>query len=254
MDVAVGEETAPVAERARLAVFQRYYGGNMDEGWTRLVLEDFGFPYDTLMDARILEGDLADDFDVILLPADDLETVVGPPEEEVEDVPPAYRSGFGEAGVEALEEFVAAGGTLVTFAEAGDLAIEGFGLPVENVVADVPTTEFWAHGSTLRVDVHDHSLGWGMPDDALVVFFGDNQVYEVQRSPDGAGIRRVVSYQEDDVLQSGQLDGEEHLAGKAAMLEVDHGEGRVVLIGFRTQHRAQTHGTFKFLFNALVGG
>jgi hypothetical protein len=254
MDVAVGEETAPVAERARLAVFQRYYGGNMDEGWTRLVLEDFGFPYDTLMDARILEGDLADDFDVILLPADDLETVVGPPEEEVEDVPPAYRSGFGEAGVEALEEFVAAGGTLVTFAEAGDLAIEGFGLPVENVVADVPTTEFWAHGSTLRVDVHDHSLGWGMPDDALVVFFGDNQVYEVQRSPDGAGIRRVVSYQEDDVLQSGQLDGEEHLAGKAAMLEVDHGEGRVVLIGFRTQHRAQTHGTFKFLFNALAGG
>jgi len=34
---------------------------------------------------------------------------------------------------------------------------------------------------------------------------------------------------------------------------VDHGEGQIVMIGFRAQHRAQTHGTFKLFFNALVG-
>jgi hypothetical protein len=255
VEAAASDEVAPEIDRLRLGVFQRYYGGNMDEGWTRLVLENFDFPYDTVMDADVLSGELRERYDVILLPADDMETMMGPDDPEaVSDIPPAYRSGFGQEGVEALEAFVRDGGRLITFAEAGDLAIEGFDLPVENLVEGVPNTEFWAHGSTLRVDVEtDHPLGYGMPDDALVVFFGDNQVYGVTDYGEGDRVRRVVSYWPDRVLQSGQLDGEELIAGKAAMVEVEHGEGEVVLIGFRTQHRAQTHGTYKFLFNALVG-
>jgi hypothetical protein len=256
LDEQPGAEVAPAIERQRLGVFQRYYGGNMDEGWTRLMLENFAFAYDTVMDADVLSGELRERFDVIVLPDDDLETMVGLGDgEAVAGIPPAYRSGFGQEGVAALEAFVRDGGRLVTFAEAGDLAIEGFGLPVENLVAGLPTTEFWAHGSTLRVDVDtDHRLGFGMPDDAYVVFFGANQVYGVTDSGAGDRVRRVVSYWPDRVLQSGQLDGEERIAGKAAMVEVDHGEGSVVLIGFRTQHRAQTHGTFKLLFNALMEG
>ena len=37
--------------------------------------------------------------------------------------PLEYRSGFGDEGVKALQEFVQAGGTLVTCAEAGALAL-----------------------------------------------------------------------------------------------------------------------------------
>lgn len=45
---------------------------------------------------------------------------------------------------------------------------------------------------------------------------------------------------------------EEHMQGYAAALEVQHSDGRVLLLGFRPQWRGQPFGTFKILFNALL--
>ena len=61
-----------------------------------------------------------------------------------------------------------------------------------------------------------------------------------------------MTFAERDVLESGWLLGPELIARKAAMASVSLGQGRVVLIGFRAQHRAQAHGTYKLVFNALV--
>jgi hypothetical protein len=174
-------------------------------------------------------------------------------EERAEEYPAEYRSGFGDEGVAALEAFVRAGGTLVTFASAAGLPIEHFELPVRDIVGDLPARDFWAPGSTLRVAVeNDDPLGFGMPDRALATFVRGGQVYEVVAGQRSADVRRIVSYADSDLLESGQLWGEAAIAGRAAMVAVRHGEGEVVLIGFRPQNRAQTHGTFKLLFNALV--
>ncbi|MCZ6858493.1 MAG: M14 family metallopeptidase, partial [Gemmatimonadetes bacterium] len=249
--------------RQRIGLFQRYRGGNMDEGWTRLMLEMFSFPYDTLMDARIKQGDLNDDYDVIVLPADGVASMTGERSEGGggggfggggdESIPPDYRSGFGQEGVDALEEFVESGGTLVTFAQAGSFAIEKFGLPIRNVVGGLSSTEFWSPGSTLKVTVDNtNPLAYGMPDDALAIVLARNQVYQVVPSDRNHRIERIVTFIDRDILQSGWLLGEDVIAEKAAMVSVGHGEGKVVLIGFRAQHRAQTHGTFKLVFNALM--
>ena len=252
-------------ERRRIGMYQRYLGGNMDEGWTRWLLEHFNFPYTTLKDAEIKDRKLSDKYDVIILPADNIARMTGERPSGgasgrffgggPDAYPPEYRSGFGQEGVDALEAFVENGGTLVTFAEAGALPIEKFRLPIRNVVANVPSTEFWSPGSTLKVKVDNtNSLAYGMPGDALAMFLGNNQAYQVVPSDRNHRIERIVTFVDRDIMQSGWLIGEDVIAEKAAMVSVGHGKGKVVLIGFRAQHRAQTHGMFKLVFNALVMG
>jgi hypothetical protein len=55
----------------------------------------------------------------------------------------------------------------------------------------------------------------------------------------------------DQVLLSGWIKGEDKLTRKAAAVAVSFGQGRIVLLGFRPQHRAQTNATFPFVFNAI---
>ena len=246
--------------RQRIGMYQRYYNGNMDEGWTRWLLEDFGFEYTSLFDPDILAGDLYERWDVIILPNDSKQMMLGPIQgaggprgPDPAGTPPEYRSGFGEEGVAALDAFVKNGGTLVTFAQAGDLVLDEFDVPVRNAVAGMWGNEFWAPGSTLKVTVDTSSpFGYGMPEDALATYLAGGQVYETVPGARSSDVRRVVTYIDRDILQSGWLLGEEAIASKAAMVSVDHGDGTIVMIGFRAQHRAQTHGTFKLLFNALV--
>ena len=198
---------------------------------------------------------------MIILPNDSKQMLLGPTGSPVggrgpdpAGTPPEYRSGFGPEGAAALEAFVKNGGTLVTFSQAGDLVLDEFDVPVRNAVAGMWGNEFWAPGSTLKVNVDTSSpFAYGMPEDALAAYLAGGQVYETIPGARSNDVWRVVTYIDRDILQSGWLLGEEAIANKAAMVSVAHGEGSIVMIGFRAQHRAQTHGTFKLVFNALVG-
>jgi hypothetical protein len=243
-------------KKPRIGMYQRYYGGNMDEGWTRFLLEMFAFPYTSLMDAEIKKGNLKARYDTIILPQDSPEIIMGeiPPRYRrfISAVPPDYRSGIGNDGVNALKEFVKNGGTLVALGEASNFAIEKFGLGVRDDLANLDSKEFFCPGSTLKVHFDNtHPLAYGMPQEGCVVFYS-SLVFSVTASQNSEQYETVARYRDKDILQSGWLIGEDHLVGMPAMIDVEYGKGRVVLIGFRTQHRCQTHGTFKLLFNAML--
>jgi hypothetical protein len=257
-------------KRLRVAMYQRYYGGNIDEGWTRWLLEQFGFPYASLMDAEIKKaekGGLNEKYDLIILPDDSTATITGERSAAAggrggrsemfgrleETYPPEYRSGIDSEGVNALKAFVQKGGALVTLGGAGGFAIEKLGLSLRNVVANTSSKEFWCPGSTLKVKFDNaHPLAYGMPEEGLALYLSGNPVFEIVPSQHNERYEVVVRYADRDLLQSGWLVGEQTLAKKAAVVAAAYGSGRVVLFGLRPQHRAQTHATFKLLFNALI--
>jgi len=247
--------------RLRIGMYQRYWGGNMDEGWTRFVLEKFEFPYLTLKDTDFKAGNLKEKVDVIIFPSDRPELIIGPENKgegarigrrRLPPMPPEYRSGIGKEGVDAVKEFVKQGGRLLAFDAASDFAIEAFALKVKNVVANLTFNDFYCHGSTLRVKVDTtNPLAYGMPEKALVLNWA-SPTFEITDLFRTEIYQVVVEYPEKELLESGWLIGEEKLAKKPCMISVKYEKGEIILFGFRPQFRAQTHGTFKLLFNCLV--
>lgn len=245
-------------KRFRIAMYQRYWGGNMDEGWTRLVLEKFAFPYDSLKDKEIKEGKLSRNYDVLILPHDSAAMIMGDLKGSsryrryLSSVPPEYRSGLGEEGLTKIKEFVQGGGRLIALGDAGEFVVDKFNLSIRNVVQDLETKEYFCPGSTLKVKFNNQDpLAYGLPEEGLILNWS-NPVLTILPTAESEKYRTIVRYQERDILQSGWLIGEKHIVKKSAMVAVNYGQGEVVIISFRPQHRCQTHGTFKLLFNGLV--
>jgi hypothetical protein len=249
----------------RIAVY-RPWTGNMDEGWCRWVLEQFKLPYVSLTDSVAKAGKLRDHFDVLLVPDMSLREMRDG--NSAKDSPPQYAGGLGTAGIEAIREFVTNGGTLVLLDHASELATESLGVPVKRIVvprrltdetrlrapdAGESTEPLYAPGSILRVLVDTtNAIGYGMPDTAAV-YFTNSVTFDVGAA---SQVRVIARYPErgDDILLSGYLQGASQIAGKAAAISASVGRGRVVMFGFRPQHRGQSYGTFRMLFNALLTG
>jgi hypothetical protein len=241
--------TGGYAVRSRIALYQPWRA-SMDEGWTRWLLDQYGFAYTTITNTDVRGGNLRQRFDVIVLASDSPRGLLEGYAKGT--VPPRYEGGIAGTGVRMLDAFVREGGTLVTLNQSADFAIQQLHLPVRNVVAGVDRKEFFASGSILEVTTDSsHPVMAGMPERARI-FVDGSPVFETLKGFEGAALATYASA--GSPLLSGYLLGEKHLQGKAAALEVRHGKGRVVLIGFRPQWRGQPFGTFRVVFNAVLFG
>jgi hypothetical protein len=233
----------------RIGMYSPWTGGNMDEGWTRWVLEQYGFRSTTLHNAEIRAGRLRDSYDAIILPDQAPRAIVEGATGQY--VRPEYRGGIGDEGVKALREFVARGGTLLTLGAACDLAIDRFGVPLKDVKAGLTRDQHFAPGTILHIEVDTtHPIGYGMAAESYG-FYNNSPFFSLLEGFSSQKVSVIARYPNTGIVASGWLKGEDFMAGRAAAVEVDLSPGRIVLFGLRPQHRAQTHATFPMLFNAL---
>jgi hypothetical protein len=227
----------------------------MDEGWTRWLLEQYEFQFARVDNDRIAAGLLREDFDVIILPDAEPQTLhTGYVEDAIyrgAKVPPAYTGGIEDGGAAELRRFVQEGGTVLAFNEASLYAIERLGAPVENILEGVGSSRFYAPGALLRAEVEtSHPLTFGMRAEEAV-WFESGPAFRRPRSQEGPPPQVVLRYPSRDVLASGWLLGEEFIANRGAVVDVPLGKGHIVLFGIRPQYRAQPNATFKLVFNGL---
>lgn len=274
------------AQVGRIGLYDSWEA-NMDAGWTRWLLDRYAIPYTDLHDADIRAGNLRQKFDVIILPQQNEQGMLhgwqvgAPPLFGGEGTNagvtqrPEYAGGLGLPGVAALEDFVEHGGHIVALDSASELLIQEFGLPVRNVLANVSSSQFYAPGSLLRIDVDPNLPETRGMQDQSVAFFVNSEAFQVwdpktpagpprftgsnerEKNPftqlgDHDGIRILALYPKTNPLLSGWLMGEQHIEGRVAAVSLPFGQGRIVLIGFRCQFRGQPENTFPLLFNSLL--
>lgn len=252
-------DTVNVAEieASRIAVYQPWLPWAYDEGWLRLVFDRFGFEYEVLNNkdfkSRVA---LRSKYDVLIF------TSLAPdwimhgksktaeePEFGMPEIRKEFTGGIGKIGVDKVLGFLNDGGTVLFFGKAVDFAIEYLRLPAENVLGGLERSDYFAPGSLFRMFLnHDSKLVYGMQNTVAVY---KNSAVALRLKPYNAAIKETGFLGTRNLLESGWVVGEEKLHGKVLLAEIPVGSGMAILYAFRPQHRAQTYGTFKLIFNAL---
>ena len=258
--VEAGEETTiAVPGLPRIGVYSPWQG-NMDEGWTRYVLDTFEIPFVTVRNEMIRAGELGDFLDVLIIPhSSPRQLDMGRPDGSVPD---QYTGGLAPEGAAAVEEFVRRGGTLIPVGGSCTWAVDLFQMPLVNVTDGPEAEGFSCPGSILRaIPADDQPLAAGLPT-SMAVFFSrgstawrpmtEKERKETQRLETDPRIDTLLRYAPTRVLLSGWIDKPEVIEGQGAWLEVAHGDGSIHLFGFRPQYRGWTQATFHLLFRAIL--
>jgi hypothetical protein len=242
----------------RIALFDKY-GGSMHSGWVRWMMEQYHFPYQLVYPQDIDKGDLRSKFDVILFISDGIPAFANNaepkrnPELKSETIPAAYRYMLGsltaERSIPQLKEFMEKGGDIVTVGSATSLAYH-VGLPVENALSKVKSDQFYIPGSILRMTVDSlQQANYGIPAQVDVVF-NNSPVFRLTETAK-TQITPLAWFDQQNALRSGWAWGQAHLKGGVAAFVAPVGKGRLYAFGPEITFRAQSHGTFKMLFNQL---
>lgn len=212
-------------------------GGSVPSGWMRWILERYEFPFDVVSPQMLEAGDLGRRYDVLILP---------------DDVMPDVRV------IPQVKAFVEQGGTLLAVGRASAIATH-FALPVANPLVDperrpLPREKYFVPGSVLRLTV-DNTLpaAYGFEPE-VDVFFDNSPVFQLDADAAARGVRPIAWFATSAPLRSGWAWGQAYLKDTVAAVDAAVGQGRVLLFGPPVTFRAQSHGTFKFLFNGIYYG
>jgi hypothetical protein len=252
----------------RVAIYSQWTG-TQDLGWYRHAFDQFGIPYDLIFKERVAKGNLKADYDVIIMAAQNINRAAVLAKPAAKPVPyeqsDKYKSlgvygssrditgGFGAVGVDAINSFLASGGTLITAAQAVSFPIQ-FGL-ARTVESDT-TIGVNAQKPLITAEIKrpEHPVFYGYGSKIFPVKFGQgSQLFRVGVA-DQANVLAEYVGGEASVL-SGLMVGADNIKGRAFAVDIPNayeGHGRVIMFANNPIYRWQNHGEFNMIFNSIL--
>ena len=245
----------------------------MESGWTRWILEQFEFPFTRVYAPELDAGNLNAKYDVLVfVERRDPGGAVGGGRrrtrrsrrwrrarsaDDSRRVPFAARTRDRRRTIPQIRAFIENGGTVVALSDSAMNLAQQLKLPIENHLvengAPLPRVEVLRPGlgADASRSTRRHPLARGHDGAHRLLLRQQPGVQARRPAP-----RRQVSAPSrgstrPTPLRSGWAWGQKYLEGGVAAIEARMGKGRVVLYGPEILQRAQPHGTFKLLFNAL---
>ena len=265
---AVAAAPPPAAPRlavARVGLWDQY-GGSIDAGWARWILEQYDFPFERVFAPALDAGNLRAKYDVLVFVGGGIPAASGGGRgggmPDAADVPAQYRSQLGRVTVDRtlpqVRTFIEEGGTVIAIGTSATNLATFLQLPVGNHLvengAPMPPSRFYTPGSLLTARFDTTSdLTWGMAAHTDV-FFDNSPVFRLQDGAAASGVERVGWFDTAAPLHSGWSWGQSALENGVVAVSARVGKGRVILYGPEILQRAQPHATFKLLFNGIVSG
>ncbi len=241
------------------------YGGSIDAGWARWILEQFEFPFERVFAPALDAGDLNNKFDVLIFVEGGIPGQGGGGrrgfggEQQPTNVPAEYQSQVGRVTVDKtipnIKLFLENGGKVITISESSMNLASYLRLPIENHLTEdgkpLPRTKFYTPGSVLQAKIDtSHPVTAGMAK-YVDLFFENNPVFTLSPGAESQGVRAFAKFDSKTPLRSGWSLGQQYLENGVVAVEAKVGRGKALLFGPEILKRAQPHGTFKFLFNGI---
>lgn len=262
-------QTFSIVSAKRIALWDSY-GGSIPAGWVRWIMEQYHFPFSLIYAKEIDAASLKSKYDIIVFVGGAIPSLRAEAPNEWDEkepkegeIPAEFQPLLGKItaakSIPALKEFLESGGDIVTIGTSANLAYH-LQLPVRNALVEVvngkeknlPGEKFYIPGSVMQITVDNKQKeNWGLGNKADVYFSASPVFKLIPGAISNGDVTPLAWYASDKTLRSGWAFGQSYLQDGVAAFVAKVGKGHLYVYGPEITFRAQTHGSYKMLFNQL---
>lgn len=231
--------------KPRIGIYDPEHTSASDFGWLKLWLERSGFTYRVITSEEIIHGAL-EGLNTLLFPHASMDIYAAKGRQMY---PQRYTRGLSDRVTSMLKTWLHQCGHIIAFEGAVSALKKPLGLDLGMPLTKLKSHTFTSSGAAVRiVPSSEDELTLGIEEPFAAMQIGP---YGFELRDSGHQISAATFARKGPVV-SGLIQGEDHLAGLSALVQLSLGMGHVTAFAFRPHFRTQMLASEPILTNAIM--